>query len=270
MIFSDLIKAALLAIGGFFVTQLSLHIAEWIKASREWKKAQRERQMTLKRELYLPIIEALTEIHHFFLAIPQVHYSKFSELKMPEKAQKSLAVQYIIANDPIMIAINNVSRQIAESIMRLMVLKMDEAKLAMEFDHLTTRIKELSGDNRLILDRMKELREAGTLTAEIAASLHENFQRNQSEYQQLYDEQQKKFVGRNNLTKGLYVQTMKEVVELARLSAPVIIEIRRDLGIPTNEETIVNQYKASINFVEQTLPGYVKEVFQKAAPETSG
>ncbi len=92
--------------------------------------------------------------------------------------------------------------------MRLMTLKLDEAKLAMELESIESRLKQLNEASRLIVDRMKTLQDAGKLNPESVATMDAEVQRNQSEFSRLSSDRQPKFEKRNEILKDLNVKVM--------------------------------------------------------------
>jgi len=263
MLIADAVMGALIALSGVLLTQISVHIGDWIKSAREQGQAQQQRELSLKRDIYLPLVHAFTEGINLFIAIPQADHSQLAELKLSQTAQNALAAKDLIASDCVMSAVNSAAKQLAQGTMRLMALKMDEAKLAIDLDYLSKRINELNTGSRLINDRMRVILETETLQPDEATALNSQFKHNQSELQGLFTEQQEKFENRNALLKELQMQMVKEICELTAVLAHAVIEIRRDLNIPTNADAIISHYKESIRFREESLPGIIDETWRK-------
>src|SRR5260370_30601437 len=117
-------------IGGFIGSVLGLGSAlllEWVKSRRESKSRERERELTLKKETYLPLINAFTEGVTLFLAIPPAHYSKLADLKLSQAAQNAIGAIGLISTERVLRAVNAASKQLGGDSMRLMTLKLDEA-----------------------------------------------------------------------------------------------------------------------------------------------
>jgi len=260
----DAVTGALIALTGVLLTQVSLHVIEWIRTKRDRERAQRERQLLLKRDAYLPLVHAFAEGMTLFLSIPQTHHSKLSELKLSQDAQNALGTASLIANERVISAVNNASKQLARGSLRLMTAKIEEAKLGLDIENLNLRIKQLSDASRLIIDRMKSLQDAGRLNSQLATAIDAEFQQTQSEFPQLFAQQREKSEKKNDILRELQKQAMREIVELAAVSAPAVIEIRRDLEIPTDADALTEQVKDSISFVEEVFPGFVDEIWTKA------
>lgn len=265
---SDAILGALLALSGVLMTLISTHMNEWIKALRDRENAQRQRELSLKRDVYLPLVQAFTEGMTLFTSIPGAHHSKLSELVLSRESQNALAAKDLIANNAVMAAVNAASKQLTQGLMRLMTPKLDEAKLAIDLEHLDVRINRLNNDNTLIIDRMKTLRESGGLNPDIASRLDSEFKENDAKLNELFEQQKSKRDMKNQIMQDLQMQMIREIAELTAVSAYAVIEIRHDLDIPTDKNEIISNYKDSIEFIEETLPGFINEVWDRALPKS--
>jgi len=266
---SDTVLGALIALASAMLTQLFNLFADRLKAGREQKHLRRQRELSLKRDIYLPLVHAFTESLSLFIAIPSTHHSKIVELRLSQAAQNALAEKDLIANDSVMAAVQVAAKQFSQGIARLMLLKMDEVKLAIDLDYLTKRIDDLNSANRLLVDRMRALREAGTLSPETAVMLDSQFQLTQPELKSLLSDQKDKIAQRAVLLKQLHLQMMKEVSDLSAASAHAVVEIRRDLDISTNAEAIIAQYQEAQGFIGKSVPAFIEEAWNKVTPKTN-
>jgi hypothetical protein len=260
----NFVTAAIFTLIGVLIAQISLHLVEWTKSRRERERAQRERELSLKRETYLPLMSAFTEAITLFLSLPQIHYNKLAEWKLSTESQRSLAVISLIANEPVMNAVNKASKQLALGTVRLMASKMDEAKLAIELEAIESQIKQFNEANAQNLSRLKALQDASKLTPEIAKSIDSDFQRTAAELQQLFAQQTAKSDKRFQIMKDLQHQSLREVVELARFSLDATIAIRRDLELPTDPVVLERYLRDAIGFADEIFPGLIDEIWQRA------
>lgn len=254
-------------IGGLIGSVLGListYVMEWVKSRRDWKTKERTRELELKRDAYRPLVNAFTEGMTLFTLIPQTHYSKLADLKLSSEAQNAIGGSGLIASAPVIGAVNTASKQLAQGCFRLMSAKVDEAKLAMELDSIDARIKQINDANRLVVDQMRALQEGGKLTAETSKTMGAEFEQNQAEFRTLSADQHLKFEQRNEILKALQLQVMREIAELSAKSARAVIEIRRDLEIPTDEEALLSHFKDSVSFINESFPGFVDEIWAKA------
>lgn len=263
---SDAVLGGILALSGVLMTLVSTHVNEWVKASRDRTNAQRQRELSLKREVYLPLVQAFTEGMVLFTSIPSAHHSKLSELVLSKESQTALAAKDLIGNNAVMVAVNAVARQLAQGVARLMTLKLDEAKLSIDLEYLEVRINQLNNDNKLIIHKMNTSRESGGLSPDLASSLDCEFKENDAELRILFLEQKDKMDMKNHRIQNMQMQMMREIAELTAASAYAVIEIRHDLDIPTDRETIISNYRASIEFIEELIPGFIDEVWDKVLP----
>jgi len=267
---SETITGAIIALVGVALTLISGHIFEWIKASRAKKESQRQRELDLKRELYLPLVQAFTEGVNLFIAIPQAHHTKLADLRLSQAAQNALAAKDLIANERVITAVSTVGKQLVLGLQKLMLVKLDEVQLAIDLECLSKRISELISENRLIVDRMQALQVAGTLQPIDVQALDSQFRSNLSERHKLFTEQEEKQNSHNKKMKEIHEQSMKEVAAMTAIISTAVIEIRRDLQLPTNEEAIRKYYKESIEYTNKELPGFIDEVWEKIEANKNG
>jgi hypothetical protein len=77
----------------------------------------------------------------------------------------------------------------------------------------------------------------------------------------MFLQQNDKLAIKNELFKVLHIQVMKEITGLTTVSANAVIEIRNDLGIQTDKTAIKNQYRETIEFIEDALPKFIEEAW---------
>ena len=267
---SDTIIGAIIALSSVVLTLISGHITEWIKASHAKKEAQRQHELGLKREIYLPLIQAFTEGVNLFIAIPQTHHTKLADLRLSQAAQNALSAKDIIANERVIAAVSTVTKQLVLGLQKLMLIKLDEVKLATDIEDLSKRISELISENRLIVDRMRVLQDTGILHPVDVQALDSQYKINLSEQHKLVTEQEEKQNNHNEKMKELYKQSMKEVAAMTTITPTAVIEIRRDLQLPTNVEAIRKYYKESIEYMNEVFPGFIDEVWEKIKVDKNG
>jgi len=260
---SDAIVGAMLALAGVLLTLISHHISEWIRSSRDRRQSERQRELSLKHDNYLPLIQAIAEGITLYNSIPGAHHSKLSELTLSKESRNAFATKDLIANSAVMSAVITAAKQFGEGMIRLMTVKMDEVKLSIDLENIATRINELKAENRLIIDHMRALREASVLKQETAMALDSEFNSNNSILQGLFIEQKEKMDKKHAILRELHIQMVKEISGLTAVSANTVIEMRRDLNIPTDEKSIVANSRESIKILESSLPGFIDEVWHK-------
>jgi len=149
--------AAIFALIGVLIAQISLHLIEWTKSRREQQRARRERELSLKRETYLPLVNALSEQMSLFLSIPGTHHTKLAEWKLSPDSQRALGTIGLIGSEQVIDALNQASKQLTRGSMRLIASKMEEVKLVIELEGIESRIKQINDANTQNVNRMKNV-----------------------------------------------------------------------------------------------------------------
>lgn len=263
MTLSDTFTGVIIGLVGGLFAQIAIYLQDWIRSQRETKRKEHERGLELKRDLYLPLINAFTEALTLITSIPQKEPADLSSIKLSQEAQNALGSAGLIASNNVIVAVNAASRQLTQSLMRLMAHKIDEAKLAMELDGLAKQINELNTANRIIIDRMKALQDSGALNPQEAKALDVEFEEHQAQLKDLFTQQTAKFASRSTILRDLQIETMREVIQLAVATAEAVIAIRHDLEIPTDEQALRRHFRDSLNYLDEAFPGFVDEVWNK-------
>lgn len=254
------LDAAWIGLAGVVVGLLSAHFGEWLQWRRDRGERKQARELELKRELYLPLIGAFTEASAIIVAIPQTAPDKLSSLTLSQEAQRALSAKDLIANKAVITSVGAAAKQLALSLSRLMVTKMEEVTLTTDLRYLAQSIEQLNSENTQINRHVESLIAQGEDRTQIGI-YNERFRANQARLEELFPEQDRKQNLKNEILQRLQKDSIKELIELVAKTAHAVVAIRNDLQLPDETAAILEYYRESTKEIGNLFPEFVDEIW---------
>lgn len=265
---SEAVVTSIIGIAGVLLGLLSGHFGEWLQSKRHRSEQKRERELTLKRELYVPLVAAFTECNALLASIPSAPHDSLGTFKLSPTGQNALAAKDLIANKAVILLAGAVSKQFALGLMRLMLLKIEEGKLAIDLDLISKRINQLNTENSEINRHCEGLIAQGKGHEQDFSMFNRRFQDNQTRLEHAFKENVEKQSARNALLKRLTAESIHEMIAFVELSSKAVIAIRDDLELPDESEAIRTFYRDSVSELRKIFPSYLDKAWGMADTPT--
>jgi len=251
---SEKILGAVLALSGVLVTLIATPLLDWWRGSLAQRAAKKERDLAMRREAYLPLIAAYTEGMGLLARIMAIAPDKLGDVRLSRESENALAIKDLVASGPVLETTTQATKAMNGGIMRMVVFKSKESMIAVDLTNVSTRIDQLNKNNLEILGRMEA---SSAPEPAFARRLHERFQTNQEELEELFSRQRLLLGAQSNILKEMAAVQFQEIAAVSEAVLPALIAVRKDLGVPTDEEHLRKIFQTNQEEVAQSAKGLV-------------
>jgi hypothetical protein len=231
------------AIGGSGLTLLGV----FIQLRHDAKQRNKEREMSLRRDVYLPAAEQIAAAINY---LAQISNSNFDEQGKMEPIHNFIAIVAkinVVGSDETVIASNILVGKFNSLFAHLMSKKLPIIKLKYEIKTLEKMAEYCQARQQIALADMKSLnfnKETDQGLWKLVQTQFEQAQKDSSKYQ---DELAKKRISLAKLSFDMLDECVKVGEQIQNFIIPVLIAIRKELKLPLNQK----RYKEIIEQVRQ-------------------
>jgi len=249
--------ASILTLSGVLISNRSNTTRLRLQLEHDGREKQKERVAALRRDVYLRTVEELVKANAHLASLPQIDITK---INIGEGFQGFFSVSarlQLVAEPKTAILVNALVAEYGELIVKMMVylIPVSDAKssIAIADDHYVKSQSEISR----ILSEMKKINEAGNPNPIVFAVLKSSFE-SQQKLSDQYAQERDSAWGRFN---SANIEFQKFILSQLRIISPkqipVLIEIRRDLGLTGSIAELEAQMEQQFKRMDQHLDSLI-------------
>ena len=255
--------------GGFtlLATLSGIFVANYFQNSRlrtqldhEQKLKDREREMSLRRDVYLEVAEAvqagLIAINRF----PNLELANDKVIEGYIDKAPSIAKVHIIGKEETVNAVIDFTAELSAAFLRLFAKRVSLASQKQQIEVLRAQVDSSLKDNARTLEHIKQYNLDGLSDQNRRDWLQRNFELERKQGTEATQEA-------DALTVTLYLkqlQYMKECAEettkLGRLVAPMVFSARKELELPINEVGYRRVIEEAVAKQDESLKNFMQEL----------
>jgi hypothetical protein len=220
------------AIGGSCLTLLGV----FVQLRYDAKQKDKEREMMLRREVYLPAAEQLAAVFDYIAKLPNADFDEQGKMEPIQRFIAAAAKINIIGSEETITASNVLVGKFNSLIVQLMSKKIPLIKLKYEIKTLEKIIEDCQARRQAALADMKSLnfnKETDKGLWQLVNSQFASAQESEAKYQ---DELAKKRNYWMKLTYKMLADCVEAAGQMQGFVTPVLISIRKELKLPLNQE----------------------------------
>ncbi|MBF4554843.1 hypothetical protein H7698_02070 [Pseudomonas sp. p50] len=252
--------AATLTLGGVFASNRSNTNRLKIQLEHDSLEKQKERISTLRREVYLRSAEEMTKAFSYLGSLPKADFSDTNNTEKLQDFFASSAKLQLIAEPKTALLVNELTGAYGELTIKLIGKTIPIQDCLIEIKINDEHYNQAQNEVNRILAEMTRLNENCNATQENMAALIRSFDFQSSQAKIYADARNKAWSTQNYLHFDFCRELIPEIRVIAEMQIPVIIEIRRDLGLTVDidlfREQLVSQLekmKTALNSVLDAL-----------------
>jgi hypothetical protein len=230
VIWSGLI-ASVLTLGGVLISNRSNTNRLNLQLQHDANEKAKERTSTLRREVYLRAAEELVKANAHLAGLPQLDLSKTNLGDGLQGFFAATARLQLIAEPKTALLTSQLAAEYGELVFKLMthLLPVSRAKTAIQIaDNLYS---EEHFEVRRLLSEMAKLNESGRSDPQVFQALDTSFKFHQSQTTKYADERSTAWIAFNQSNIAFQRCLLTQLRDIGAKQIPVMIEIRRDLGL---------------------------------------
>ena len=253
--------ASILTLSGVLISNRSNTKRLQIQLEHDAKEKAKERTGVLRRETYLLAVEELTKANSHLGSLPQKDPTKENLADGMQGFLRAAAKLQLVAEPKTALLVQKLAGSYGELTLRLMesVMPMHDVRIQINI-HNDFYNKAQEQVSRL-LSEMAKFNEAAQVNQDVFEALQrsfESYQKDASFHAEKRDQAWSKF---NTLNAQFLRQVIEEMRAMGKQHIPVLVEIRRDLGLITELEA----YKTQMEDQWRRMSTQLENMLQKMA-----
>lgn len=194
---------------------------------------EKEREMSLRRDIYLPVVEAATSAISFLARLPDVNISEYNTLA--EKLGTAMAKIDVVANMDTISAVAAINEKFTSGILDLTSKKVPLMVIEGDIQLFSKIIQTNETERDKALEQMKEFNTQHIVDNGLWKITKERFDNAQAEitnYSEKLGKERDKYY---KLKLEFLLECMRTGIDIQKMLPSAVIAIRKELGIPLNK-----------------------------------
>jgi hypothetical protein len=252
--------ASLLTLGGVLFTNRGSYKRLLKQLEHDSLQKDRERNMGIRRQVYLDAAEAITEMHNIINKMCNLSISDADISMTVSKSSAIVSKVYVICSSE---TINSISKLMSAFTCRYLEILSERIPLIrrqLDIDIQNELILKSSKDRDQLLEIMKNLRIQGVKDARLEETIKNNFDFQQDQISKLI-QKQKDLIEINRLEQGkLAIKCFQASKEISEYFPSAINSVRKEMDIPFDEEAYRNVISKQWEESEKSLKDFYNKI----------
>lgn len=259
VIWSGLI-ASVLTLSGVLISNWSNTSRLRLQLRHDSDQKATERTSALRRDVYLLAAEELTKANSYLGSLAQIDLTKTNAAEGMQGFFGAAAKLQLVAEPRTALLVNQLVADYAELLLKLMASLLPLQSLRSDIAICNALYEQAHLEVKRILAEMSKFNESAQTNGAIFAALQRAFDFQQSQSQLYASERSEHWENFNKLNVEFCRSLIPEIQRLGELQIPVLIEIRRDLGLTGNLDTFRVQMQANAERMKNQLENLLKVI----------
>lgn len=230
------ILASILTFGGVLLTNIGNNKRLLAQLRHDAEEKSRERQMSIRREVYLPAAEAISKAYYILMELPQANFQSDSWKADVNSISNALAKIHVVGSDETVNSATQFSAAFSKILLELTPNKIPLEQLKVNLNILSNLINMSSKERDRSVALMKEFNLKGLTDQRLWDTIQHNYDFESQQVSKYIQEQSELFKKYNDLLMELTINCYQRCIELGYLVVPALCAIRAEMDFPFNIE----------------------------------
>lgn len=249
--------ASILTLGGVLVSNRSNTKRLRIQLQHDAAEKSKERTATLRRDVYLQAVEELTKANNHLATLPQCDPTKTNLGDGFQGFFGAAAKLQLVAEPKTALLVNELVATYGEVVLRLMAQLSPLHNTRSDISINDDLYNKTQAQVDRVLAEMAKFNEAAQVDDAIFAALRRSFDGYQTQATKYATDRSAAWDKFNSLNVTFVKQLLKEMRAIGEQQIPVLIEIRRDLGLTTELDAFRRQMESQWNRMSVQLDALI-------------
>lgn len=251
---------------GVFVSNMSNNKRLETQLKHDALEKSKERKSIIRREVYLLAAEKLVQANSYLGSLSQVDITTTNIAAPLEGFFVSATKLSMIANQETARSVNDLVSLYGELVFRLMSKIMPMQSIKSDIEIRNEYYNRTQSEIERILSEMKRINESAESDNQRFLALKQSFDLQQSEAKKIAEERNQLWQKFNKLNIEYARALIHEMKDVSELQIPVLVGIRKELELETNEEeyrqTLISQREKLTKQMEQFISGLENQAYR--------
>lgn len=236
------ILASILTLSGVLLTNRGNNNRLLAQLNHDAEERSRERQMSLRREVYLIAVEAVTKAYSILMELPLADLQSNSWKAEANSISKALSKIHIVGSDETVSSSTQFSLSFSRALLELTQKKIPLDQLKFRLNILNNLINKSIEEKDRCIALMKEFNLKALTDQRLWNTIQNNYDFENQQISQYMAEQKDIAQQYNDLLLELITNCYQKCIELGYLLVPALCSIRAEIDMPIN----IEQYRELI------------------------
>ncbi len=245
---------------GVFVSNMSNNKRLETQLKHDALEKSKERKSIIRREVYLLAAEEIVKANSYLGSLSQVDVTTTSIGAGLIGFFVSAAKLSMVADQKTARAVNDLVSLYGELIFRLMSKILPMQSIKSEIEIRNEHYNRTQSEIERILSEMRRVNESAEIDNLRFSALQRSFDFQQSEAKRIAEERNQFWQKFNNLNIEYIRALMHEMKEVSELQIPILVGIRKELDLETNEEEYRQILKSQREKINKQLEKFISNL----------
>jgi hypothetical protein len=252
VVWSGLI-ASTLTLSGVLISNRSNTNRLRIQLQHDATEKAKERTATLRREVYLRAAEELTKANSHLASLPQADLAKINAAEGLHGFFAAAAKLQLVAEPKTALLVNQLVSAYGELLLRLLARLMPLQKARIDISISDDLYKKSQAEVTRVLGQMANFNESAEVDDRVFGALQRAFDSHQDQTTKYAADRSEAWEQFNRLNIEFCKQLLTDLRVVGELQIPVLVEIRRDLGLTSDLNAYREQMRKQWNRMADQL-----------------
>jgi hypothetical protein len=240
------IIASLLTIGGVVLTNLNSRKQQKEALVHDSNQRDREREMSLRKEVYMPAIEAISAFHGLFSRLPDLNLAEREYTSAVQSNSGAIGKIHVIASNETVQSVMRVQQVMTMAFLRSFPIRASLISRKAEIDEFTGLIEQSIQEEVRIIELMKQYNIDGNTDDQRWKMLNENVDFEMKRHSNYEKRKQELLAEQNPALLAFAKDCFDETLKIAELIPHAILAIRKELSLPLDENIYLEICKGHV------------------------
>ncbi|PTT84668.1 hypothetical protein DBR42_14890 [Pelomonas sp. HMWF004] len=223
----------------------------------------KERTAVLRREVYLRVVEELVKANSHLAGLPNMDPAKVNVSEGLQGFFAAAARLQLIAEPRTALLVNKLVGEYGEMLIELLAVVQPAHDAKIDIGIADQHYTKAQGEATRVLGEMTKLNESGKPNPEMFRALGNSFDFHQQQSAQFAGDRGQAWDRFNSANLSFQRTTLAKLRDLAPRQIPVLIELRRDLGLSADLEGLEAQMEQQWKRMEERFNALIESLVQR-------
>jgi hypothetical protein len=243
--------ASLLTLGGVWLTNRGNNKRLLDQLQHDAAERARERQMSLRREVYLKAAEAISKAYTILMGLPQADLQSTAWKADVNAISESLMKVHVVGTDDTVASITRFSSEFSKALIELSEKRLPLDQLKARIDTLSNLMNGSAQERDRYIAMMKEFNLMGLTDQRLWDTIQHNYEFENKRNQEYADEHAKILQQHGVLLMNLMKDGYQKVIEIGHVLVPALCAVRNEMDIPID----ANRYRQLMEETRAEMEG---------------
>ncbi len=257
------IIASLLTLGGVLLTNRANNKRLLEQIKHDATERDRERQMALRREVYLKAAEAISKAYTTLMNLPQANLQSELWKSDANTISESLMKVHIVGNDDTVASTTRFSSDFSKALLNLMEKRFPLDQLKSRLIILSDLINKSAQERDRYIALMKEFNLKGLTDQRLWETIRHNYEFEEQQNQKHTIERETIQQQYNDLLIELVKACYQKSMEIGHVLVPALCDVRKEMGMPIDADRYLQLMEQTRTEMEAALTQLINAVQSK-------